>query len=135
MEAARGIDIGKNNLVPRFGIAHRIDDAGVLRVGCGITVDPFNRARPLRTNYPIMAKDGPWLPDSWSHSTTLRQCLEVINGPSLGDAVLDMPAGTVVLTMDTDNITPGITSSRGTSPSNVVSDPGPPLPFTSRYAP
>ena len=102
-----GIDIGKHNLVPRFGIAYRIDDAGVLRVGYGITVDPFNWARPLRTNYPIMAKDGPGLPNSWSYSTTLRQGLEVINEPSLGDGVLDMPAGTVVRTMDTNNLTRG----------------------------
>ncbi len=102
-----GIGIGKHNVVPRFGIAYRIDDNSVLRVGYGITVDPFNWARPLRTNFPIMAKDGPGLPNSYGYSTTLRQGLEVINEPSLGDGVLDLPLNTVVRTMDTNNLVRG----------------------------
>ena len=100
-----GIDVGKHNFVPRFGLAYRVDDDTVLRVGYGVTVDPFNWARPLRTNYPIMAKDGPGLPNSYGYSSTLRQGLEVINEPPLGDGVLDLPLNTVVRTMDTENLT------------------------------
>ena len=102
-----GIDVGKHNFVPRVGLAYRVDDDTVLRVGYGVTVDPFNWARPLRTNYPIMAKDGPGLPNSYGYSTTLRQGLEVINEPSLGDGVLNLPLNTVVRTMDTENLTRG----------------------------
>lgn len=102
-----GIDIGKSNVVPRLGIAYRMDDKTVMRVGYGVTVDPFNWARPLRTNYPIMAKDGPLLPNGFGYATTLRQGLEVINEPSLGDGVLELPLNTVVRTMDTNNLTRG----------------------------
>ena len=102
-----GIDIGKNNVVPRVGFAYRTDDNTVLRVGYGITVDPFNWARPLRTNFPIMAKDGPVAGDSYGFATTLRQGIEVINEPALGNGVLDLPLNTVVRTMDTDNLTRG----------------------------
>ena len=102
-----GIDIGKHNFVPRVGLAYRVTEDTVLRVGYGITVDPFNWARPLRTNYPIMAKDGPALPTDFGYATTLRQGIEVINEPSLGDGVLNLPLNTVVRTMDTNNLTRG----------------------------
>ena len=102
-----GIDIGTNNVVPRVGLAYRLDDDTVLRIGYGVTVDPFNWARPLRTNYPIMAKDGPPLLNSYGFSTTLRQGIDVITEPDLGNGVLDMPSNTVVRTMDTDNLTRG----------------------------
>lgn len=102
-----GIDIGKHNFVPRVGLAYRMTENTVMRVGYGVTVDPFNWARPLRTNFPIMAKDGPVAGDSWGYATTLRQGIPVINEPSLGDGVLDLPLNTVVRTMDTDNLTRG----------------------------
>ncbi len=101
------IDIGKHNFVPRAGLAYRITDDTVMRIGYGITVDPFNWARPLRTNYPIMSKDGPPLPHSYGFSTTLRQGIDVITEPNLGDGVLRMPSNTVVRTMDTNNLTRG----------------------------
>lgn len=102
-----GIDIGKHNFVPRVGLAYRMTDNTVLRVGYGVTVDPFNWARPLRTNFPIMAKDGPVAGNSYGYATTLRQGIPVINEPSLGDGVLDLPLNTVVRTMDTNNLTRG----------------------------
>ncbi len=77
--------------MPRAGIAYRVDDSTVIRVGYGITVDPFNWARPLRTNYPIMAKDGPLLPNSYGFATNLRRGIDVITEPSLGDGVLGSP--------------------------------------------
>ena len=102
-----GIGIGKHNVVPRVGVAYRMTDSTVLRVGYGVTIDPFNWARPLRTNFPIMAKDGPVLPDSYGFATTLRDGLEVINEPDLGNGILDLPLTTVVRTMDTNNLTRG----------------------------
>ncbi len=102
-----GIDIGKHNFVPRVGLAYRMDDHTVVRVGYGITVDPFNWARPLRTNYPVMAKDGPVAGNSFGFATSLRQGIEVINEPSLGDGVLDIPLQTNLRTMETNNLTRG----------------------------
>ena len=102
-----GIDIGKHNFVPRVGLAWRMDDETVLRVGYGVTVDPFNWSRPLRTNYPIMSKGGPVAADNHGFATSLRQGLDVVTEPALGDGVLEMPLGTVVRTMDTNNLTRG----------------------------
>ena len=102
-----GIGIGKHNIVPRIGIAYRADDNTVIRAGYGITVDPFNWARPLRTNYPIMAKDGPVAGDSYGFATTLRDGLEVIREPDLGNGILDIPGNTNLNTMDTNNLTRG----------------------------
>ena len=69
---------------------------------------PFNWARPLRTNYPIMAKDGPGPAEqlrlfdqpagkAWTSSTSRP----------LETACSIMPLNTVVRTMDTENLTRG----------------------------
>ncbi len=102
-----GIDNGRQKTVPRIGFAYRATDNTVVRVGYGITVDPFNWARPLRTNYPIMAKDGPQSPTSRYFATTLRQGLDVITEPDLGDGILDIPLTTAVRSFDTNNAVRG----------------------------
>jgi hypothetical protein len=40
---------------PRLGIAYRVNDKTVVRSGFGVNWDPWNLARPLRTNYPVLA--------------------------------------------------------------------------------
>jgi len=102
-----GIDIGKFNVVPRLGFAYRATDNTVIRAGYGITVDPFNWARPLRTNYPILAKGGPVAGDGRGFATTLRQGIPIFTEPDLGNGILDLPLNTVVRTMDTNNLTRG----------------------------
>ncbi len=102
-----GINIGENKFVPRVGFAYRVDDKTVIRAGYGITNDPFNWARPLRTNWPIMAKDGPVSPHSRYFATTLRDGLEVINEPDLGNGLIPVSGNTVIRTFDENNATRG----------------------------
>jgi len=47
-----GIDAGKGMVVPRFGLAYRLNDKTVIRSGFGITTDPES-FRFLRDQYPI----------------------------------------------------------------------------------
>ncbi len=102
-----GIDQGRVKFVPRLGFAYRATDNTVLRLGYGITNDPFNWARPLRTNYPILAKDGPAAPNSRYFATTLREGLNVITEPDLGNGILEIPLTTAVNTFDADNAVRG----------------------------
>jgi hypothetical protein len=46
-----GINVGKGQLSPRFGVAYRIDERTVIRSGFGITTDPESY-RFLRDQYP-----------------------------------------------------------------------------------
>ena len=48
-----GVDVGKGQLVPRFGINYRVNDKTVIRSGAGITVDPENY-RFYRDAYPAL---------------------------------------------------------------------------------
>ncbi|AFL88445.1 hypothetical protein Terro_2542 [Terriglobus roseus DSM 18391] len=48
-----GADVGRGQLVPRFGINYRINEKTVIRAGGGITVDPENY-RFFRDSYPAL---------------------------------------------------------------------------------
>ena len=88
---------------PRIGLAYRLNDSTVLRAGYGITNDPFNWARPLRTNYPILFTQVLNAPSSLSFGHTWREGLPVIPDPDLGNGVLDLGTSAVATTMDNDN--------------------------------
>jgi hypothetical protein len=49
-----GTSMSKRLFAPRLGLAYRVNDKTVFRAGYGITYDPYNLARPLRVNYPIL---------------------------------------------------------------------------------
>jgi len=96
-----GFDGGTNFFAPRFGLAYRATDSLVIRAGYGITIDPFNWARPLRTNYPIMLVQN--LPTIEGHSrswdTTLDVGLPEAPPEPTGD-VLDMPTSAAATFVD-----------------------------------
>ena len=101
-----GIDVGKQMFVPRLGLAYRATDNMVLRAGYGITVDPFNWARPLRTNYPIMEVFN--INESgFTEGTTLRQGLPVITEPDISSGVLPLPREAAVRFFDNNNAVRG----------------------------
>lgn len=49
-----GVSVSKNLFAPRVGIAYRATNNFVMRAGYGITNDPYNLARPMRTNAPVL---------------------------------------------------------------------------------
>ncbi len=49
-----GVDYNKLLADPRFGFAYRAKATFVIRGGYGITSDPYDLGRPLRTNYPTL---------------------------------------------------------------------------------
>jgi hypothetical protein len=98
-----GIEVGKRHFAPRMGIAYRATNTFVIRAGYGITIDPFNWSRPLRTNYPIMAVQTLEAPNTFGWATTLRQGLPAVAPPDLGNGIIDIPRTAAVLTADPDN--------------------------------
>ncbi len=46
--------VSKRLFAPRFGLAYRLGTGGVIRAGYGITYDPYNLGRPMRSPYPAV---------------------------------------------------------------------------------
>ncbi len=91
-----GVEIGQKNFVPRFGFAYRASERFVIRAGYGITNDPYNLARPLRTNHPILLAQIIPAPISLQPAGTLREGLPPIAAPDLGNGIIDVPSNIAV---------------------------------------
>jgi hypothetical protein len=94
-----GFDGSKRHFAPRVGFAFRATDTFVIRAGYGITIDPFNWARPLRTNYPVMLVQNLPFDNSRAFSTTLDQGLPAAPPEPQGDR-LPMPTFAALSTFD-----------------------------------
>jgi hypothetical protein len=102
-----GVTVGRSQVLPRAGLAFRATDSFVVRAGYGITSDPFNWARPLRTNYPIMFVQNLPAPNAWVAATTMRTGLPVITEPDISSGVLNQPLNAAVNTIENNNAVRG----------------------------
>ncbi len=94
-----GVDIGQNYFAPRLGFAYRATDKTVIRAGYGITNDPYNLARSLRTNHPILLAQIIPAPISLQPAGLLREGLPPIAAPDLGNGIIDVPTNVAVNTL------------------------------------
>ncbi len=98
-----GTHVSKLNFAPRLGIAYRPGSAWVIRAGYGLNWDPWNIARTLRTNYPVLLVLNGNAPNSYvSAGRTLSEGIPEIPVPSLGNGIIDIPA-TYALTSTGDD--------------------------------
>jgi hypothetical protein len=97
-----GVKVSKKLFAPSVGIAYRVTDTMVIRTGYGINTDPWNVARPMRANHPLLTAQTINPPNSFSWAGTLQEGIPVISEPDLGNGVVDIPATVVTNTMDTD---------------------------------
>ena len=101
-----GIDVGRSMTVPRLGLAYRATTNTVVRTGYGITVDPFNWARPLRTNFPVMQVDN-INAAGFNVGGTLRSGLPVVAEPDISGGILQLPSTAAVNFFDNNNAVRG----------------------------
>ena len=95
-----GTKVGKAYFSPRLGIAYRANEKTVFRSGFGINWDPWNLARPLRTNYPVLAAGALVPPNSLSWSRRLQEGLPNFTVPEIGNGVLAIPPNYALNTTD-----------------------------------
>lgn len=97
-----GTNVGKVYLSPRLGLAYRMNEKTVIRAGFGVNWDPWNLARPLRTNYPILAAFN-LAPAALGWSTTMSDGLPTLPDPVIGqNGRLSIPANYAVNTTGDD---------------------------------
>lgn len=85
-----GVGQSKKLLAPRVGIAWRAKEDFIIRMGYGITVDPYSLARPMRTNYPMMVVLNINGPNTFQPAGTLRAGIPAIPAPNLGNGIIDI---------------------------------------------
>lgn len=86
-----GFDVGKGQLAPRLGIAYRVTEKTVVRLGGGISVDP-NTFRYLRDAYPATISTQFSGENSFQPAGTLRIGLPEFVGPDLSQSVFALPS-------------------------------------------
>ena len=97
-----GVNVSRKLFAPSIGIAYRVSDTWVIRTGYGINTDPWNVARPMRANHPLLTALTINAPNSFSWAGTLREGIPVLSEPDLGNGTVDIPPAVVTNTMDTD---------------------------------
>jgi hypothetical protein len=98
-----GIEVSKWNFAPRLGLAYRVNDTFVIRAGYGITNDPYNLARPLRTNHPLLVALNLNAPNGFDPATQLQEGIPIIEDPDLGDGRISIPGQVAVNSLRIDN--------------------------------
>jgi Carboxypeptidase regulatory-like domain/TonB dependent receptor-like, beta-barrel len=86
-----GVKMSKTMFAPRVGLAWRVTEDFVVRAGYGLTNDPYNLARPMRTNHPILLALTVPAPNTLSAAGTLRTGIPAIPVPDLGNGIIDVP--------------------------------------------
>jgi hypothetical protein len=85
-----GYDVGKGQVAPRLGIAYRMNEKTVIRVGAGISVDP-NSFRYLRDDYPATISTQYSGASSFQAAGTLRTGIPAVVGPDLSLSQFPLP--------------------------------------------
>ena len=86
-----GYDTGKGQIAPRLGLAYRMNDKTVIRLGGGISVDP-NTFRYLRDDYPATISSQFSGASSFQQAGTLRTGIPLFVGPDLTKDTFSLPA-------------------------------------------
>ncbi len=94
-----GVQISNKSFAPRLGIAYRATDTFVIRAGYGITNDPYNLARPLRTNHPVLLALNVSAPNAFRPAGRLSDGIPAVKAPDLGNGIIDIPGQVGVNTL------------------------------------
>jgi len=97
-----GVSMSSKLFAPSLGIAYRLDDKTVIRTGYGINIDPWNIARAMRTNHPLLTAQTVNAPNSFSWAGTLKTGIPVLTQPDNGNGIIDLPLNVVANTLDSD---------------------------------
>jgi len=85
-----GVDAGKGNFAPRFGLTYRIGDKTVVRAGYGITVNP-DSFRNMLVAYPAVISQSYTGSSSYAAAGSLATGIPAANFPDISSGILKLP--------------------------------------------
>ena len=97
-----GVKMSKKLFAPTVGIAWRLNETTVIRTGYGLNTDPWNMARAMRTNHPLLTAQTVNAPSSLYWAGTLKTGVPVIQEPELGNGIVNIPNTVVTNTLDSE---------------------------------
>jgi hypothetical protein len=97
-----GVSMSKRLFAPSVGVAYRLNAATVIRAGYGINIDPWNIARAMRTNHPLLTAQTVNAPNSFAWAGLLKDGIPVLTQPDLGNGIIDLPKNVVFNTLDSN---------------------------------
>jgi hypothetical protein len=98
-----GIAAEKGLFAPRVGATFRASSSLVIRGGFGITNDPYSLARPMRTNYPVLANlvvQAPNASFGWAGKTA--DGVPPVPVPDLGNGIIPIQGNVTAITIPKD---------------------------------
>lgn len=102
-----GMNMSKKRFVPRGGLAYRISETLVFRAGYGITNDPYNLARPLRVNYPVLVSLNLSSSNGFAPASNLADGIPLIPTPEVGNGIIPVDGNVAINTVDPNNFKRG----------------------------
>jgi hypothetical protein len=76
---------------PRLGMAYRMNEKTVLRMGYGITNDPYPVSRPLRSPFPAVIVDEYIQPNGFVPAGSLATGIPAVRFPDISSGTVDIP--------------------------------------------
>jgi outer membrane receptor protein involved in Fe transport len=88
-----GLDLQKWYAAPRLGIAYRLGEKSVVRVGYGQTINPLPWSRPMRGSFPYDSNFNRGA-EQYLWTTTLANGIDVVTiPPDISSGVVKLPKG------------------------------------------
>ena len=94
--------VSKKLFAPRLGMAYRVGKQGVVRTGYGITYDPYNLGRPMRSPYPAVIQFASSGPTSYIPNGPIANGIPPIATPDITKGAIPIPG-----TISTRTLAPG----------------------------
>ncbi len=83
--------VSKKLFAPRIGMAYRLGKSGVVRAGYGITYDPYNVGRPMRSPYPAVIQYDSSGPNSYISNGPIENGIPPIPTPDITKGRIAIP--------------------------------------------
>jgi hypothetical protein len=95
-----GVKQSKRLFAPTIGLAYRMSDTTVLRMGYGLNTDPWNIARAMRTNHPLLTAQTVNAVNTWQPVSRFEEGIPVLTEPDAGNGIIPIPRTVVTNTLD-----------------------------------
>lgn len=91
-----GVTVSHKLFAPRVGIAYRVTDSTVIRMGYGISYDPLPMARVFRDPYPLTIPQSFPGPNSFTPYASISAGIPPVTVPDLSTGIAPVPTSTVI---------------------------------------